>query len=82
MRYASLFGPAKPPLLSPTCDGACFVAGWYAGPSHRAGCRLVVRLVVRLGVALDGPHPPVQLVTIAATLERGWSTPTVPTACP
>jgi hypothetical protein len=26
----------------------------------------------------DGPHPPVQLVTIAATLERGWSSPPCP----
>jgi integrase/recombinase XerD len=31
---------------------------------------------------LDRPHPPVQLVTIAATLERDWSSPAVPSACP
>src|SRR4029453_4546381 len=27
---------------------------------------------------LDGLHPPVELVTIAATLERDWSSPAVP----
>ena len=33
-------------------------------------------------VALDGPHPPAELVTVAATLERGWSSPAVPSTCP
>ena len=33
-------------------------------------------------VTEDAPHPPVELVTIAATLERGWSSPAVPSACP
>jgi hypothetical protein len=39
-------------------------------------------LPMRQVVVIDGPHPPVQLVTIAATLERGWSSPAVPSACP
>ena len=40
------------------------------------------RLPTRQVVIVDGPHPPVQLVTVAATLERGWSSPAVPSACP
>jgi hypothetical protein len=33
-------------------------------------------------VIVDGPHPPVERVTIAATLEPGWSSLAVPSACP
>jgi len=29
-------------------------------------------------VIADGPHPPVEGVSITATLERGWSSPAVP----
>jgi hypothetical protein len=47
--------------------------------SCRAPCG---RLPMRQVVIADGPHPPVELVTIAATLERGWSSPAVPSACP
>lgn len=31
------------------------------------------RLPTRQVVIADGPHPPVELVTVAATLEHGWS---------
>ena len=47
--------------------------------SCRASCG---GLPTRQVVTEDGPHPPVELVTIAATLERGWSSPAVPSACP
>jgi hypothetical protein len=33
-------------------------------------------------VTEDEPHPLVELVTLAATLERGSSSPAVPSACP
>jgi hypothetical protein len=39
-------------------------------------------LPTRQVVIADGPHPPVELMTTAATLERGWSSPAVPSACP
>ena|SRR5215211_6861760 len=39
-------------------------------------------LPTRQVVVVVWPHPPVELVTIAATLERGWSSPAVPSACP
>jgi hypothetical protein len=39
-------------------------------------------LPTRRVVIAEGPHPPAELVTIAATLERGWSSPAVPSACP
>jgi hypothetical protein len=46
-------------------------------------CRAVFDdLPARDMVTVDRPHPPVQLVTVAATLERGWSSPAVPSACP
>jgi hypothetical protein len=32
-------------------------------------------------VVVDGPHPPVELVTVAATPEPRSSTPVVPSAC-
>jgi hypothetical protein len=40
------------------------------------------RLPMRQVVTEDGPHPPVQVVTIAATAEPGSSSPVVPSACP
>ena len=39
-------------------------------------------LPTRQVVIADGPHPPVELVTVAATVERGWFSPAVPSACP
>jgi hypothetical protein len=38
-------------------------------------CRGRAALPTRQVVAMDGPHPPVQLVIIAATLGTGWSSP-------
>ena len=46
-------------------------------------CRAVSDdLPARQVVIVDGPHPPVQLVNGAGTLECGWSSPAVPSACP
>ena len=39
-------------------------------------------LPTRQVVGMDGPHPPVEVVTIATRLEPGWSSPAVPSACP
>jgi hypothetical protein len=39
--------------------------------------RPTVSLPTRHVVVVDWPHPPVQLVTITATLEHGWSSPAV-----
>jgi hypothetical protein len=44
--------------------------------------RRLRRLANEAVVTADGPHPPVELVTITATLERGWTSPAVPSACP
>jgi len=39
-------------------------------------------LPTRQAVIVDGPHPPVKLVTIAATLQPGSNPPAVPSTCP
>jgi len=48
-------------------------------PSCRAACG---DLPTRQVVIVNEPYPPVQLVTIAATPARGWSSLAVPSACP
>jgi len=44
----------------------------------QAAVRPSGRLPTRQVVIVDGPHPPVEGVSITATLERGWSSPAVP----
>ena len=44
--------------------------------------RLLRSLADEAVVIADGPHPPVQLVTVAATPGRWSSSPAVPSACP
>jgi hypothetical protein len=44
------------------------------GPAPRS------RLPTRQVVIVDGPHPPVELMTAATTPKRGWSSPAVPVA--
>jgi hypothetical protein len=46
------------------------------------GCRGPPALANKAGITRDGPHPPVQLVTVAVTPEPAWSSPAVPSTCP
>jgi hypothetical protein len=77
-RQARIAG--RSPSIAVTSAGE---AGWdRVRAPHSHSCCGPAALPTGQVVITDEPHPPVELVTIAATLERGWSSPAVLSACP
>jgi hypothetical protein len=68
-------------MTSNSQDPAPCSASWPSTRNPALPGRLR-RLPTRQVVVVDGPHPPVELVTVAATSEPAWSSSAVPSACP